>query len=130
VKRINVWRTIEAPAGVLWELLTDLSRWPEWGPTVRSARLEGEGLAAGARGTVTTVVGLDLGFEITEYSEGTHWAWKVAGLPATDHSVEELSAESCRVGFGVPWPAVGYLTVCQVALHRLEAMALGEMAKT
>jgi hypothetical protein len=82
----------------------------------------------GSRGTLTTVIGLDLKFEITSYSDGTYWAWKVAGLPATDHSVEELSSGRCRVGFGVPWPAAGYLPVCQLALHRLEAMAVNEVA--
>ncbi|MBT8240105.1 MAG: SRPBCC family protein [Acidimicrobiia bacterium] len=129
MRRVSVWRTIEAPAGVLWSLLTDLDRWPDWGPTVRRARIEGENLMAGAHGTLTTIVGLDLEFEITEYSEGTYWAWKVAGLPATDHTVEQLSAQRCRVGFGVPWPAAGYLAVCQVALQRLETMALEESAR-
>jgi hypothetical protein len=128
VRRINVWRTIHAPAGVLWSLLSDLDRWPDWGPTVRSARIDGEGLMAGAHGRLTTIVGLDVGFEVTDYAEGTYWAWKVSGVPATDHTVQQLSADTCRVGFGVPWPAVGYLAVCRIALQRLETMALEETA--
>ncbi len=128
MKRLTVWRSIDAPAAVLWDLLTDLDRWPEWGPSVRSARLVGTRMERGCRGIVTTAIGVEAGFEITDYSEGTYWAWKVAGLPATDHTVEGLSAGRCRVGFGVPWPAAGYIPVCQLALHRLEAMAVNEMA--
>lgn len=126
MKRLFVWRTVDAPASILWGLLTDLDRWPEWGPSVRSAELDGRRLHEGARGTVTTAVGVTLPFEVTEYAEGESWSWNVAGLPATDHKVRADGAGRCRIGFGVPWPAAAYLTVCHVALRRLEAMALDE----
>lgn len=130
MKRLTVWRSVGTPSPVVWGLLTNPDRWPEWGPTVRSAELDGRRLQEGARGTVTTAGGVKLPFEVTEYSEGAFWAWNVAGLPATDHRVQEDGADRCRVGFGVPWPAAAYLTVCQVALRRLEAMALDERANT
>lgn len=122
---MRVWahRDINAPADVLWRLITDLEAWSSWGPTVRAVDLRSERLEPGALGTVTTVLGAELGFEITEYEDGSRWAWKVAGVPATNHTVESLGAHRCRVGFGVPWPAAPYLAVCYLALQRLDGLA-------
>ena len=117
-----VHRDIEAPAEAVWELLTSPDRWPEWGPTVRHAELAGNHFEAGATGVVTTVVGLRLPFLITIH-DGTRWTWELAGVPATDHMMQALAPDRCRVGFGVPWPAAPYLAVCRVALRRLEAIA-------
>ncbi len=126
MRKLTVWQTIDAPASVLWELLTSTDRWPEWGPTVKAAQLDGDRLGTGVRGQVTTVAGLTLPFEITDYREGWFWAWKVAGVPATDHTVEAVHVGRCRVGFGVPWPVAGYLAVCKVALRQLETLAAEE----
>lgn len=117
-----IWthQEIAAPAPALWALLTDLERWPDWGPSVQAAALVGDRLESGATGTVTTFLGVELGFEITDVEPGTRWAWRVAGISATDHRVEPLGPERCRVSFGVPWPAAPYLAVCRQALHRLE----------
>jgi hypothetical protein len=117
-----VYRDIDAPADAVWELLTNPDRWPAWGPTVRHAELFGHNFEAGGTGVVTTVLGLRLPFEITT-QDGERWAWKVAGVPATDHTVQALTPDRCRVGFGVPWPAAPYLAICRVALRRLESMA-------
>ena len=116
-------RAIDAPSHVLWNLITDPDQWPKWGPTVRNAELEGDRLALGVEGTVTTLLGVELPFEVTAYEPGARWAWKVAGVDATDHVVAPLGADRCRVGFGVPWPVAPYLAVCQIALRRLDAMA-------
>ncbi|MFW2380792.1 MAG: SRPBCC family protein [Acidimicrobiales bacterium] len=123
MKKLWVHRDIGAPPATVWELLTDPHYWSEWGPTVREADVHGDRLQMGARGTVTTVAGVDLPFEITNYDEGSRWEWKVGGVPATDHTVEPSGPDSCRVGFGVPWPAAPYLAFCRLALERLEKMA-------
>ena len=123
MKKLWVSRIIDAPPTALWELLTEPQYWPEWGPTVRGAEVNGDRLQMGPRGTVTTVAGVDLAFEVTTYDEGARWAWKVAGIPATDHTVEPVGPDSCRVSFGVPWPVAPYLAVCRLALERLEKMA-------
>lgn len=118
-------RDIAAPASTLWELLVDLDAWARWGPSIRSVSLAGSGaLEVGARGTVTTVVGVPLPFEVTEWDPPRRWAWRVAGIGATDHVVSEIDAGSCNVRFGVPFVAAPYLAVCRVALGRLEDMAL------
>ncbi|HUW04352.1 MAG TPA: SRPBCC family protein [Acidimicrobiales bacterium] len=121
------WLThdIEAPANVLWDLLTDTDQWPLWGPSVRSATVDdGRRLSADSKGTVSTALGITLPFAITDWADGARWAWTVAGIPATTHSVEALSPTLSRVGFGVPAAAAPYLMVCRVALRRLDRTAV------
>jgi len=125
VKQLWIRRDIDAPATVLWELLVNPERWPTWGPSVRRAVLDGPDLRLGSRGSVTTVGGLRVPFEITLYVRGARWAWTVAGVPATDHTVEPLGPDRCRVGFGAPWVAAPYLAVCRMALSRLDGLATG-----
>ena len=69
------------------------------------------------------MLGVRLPFEITSHVDGARWAWKIAGMPATDHTVQALGPERSRVGFGVPWPAAPYLAVCRSALGRLVSIA-------
>lgn len=122
-----VRREIAAPAADLWALVSDTDEWARWGPTVSRAHLDGDGLAVGRRGVVTSFLGLDLPFEITEMEPGRSWSWKVAGVRATEHEVEPLGQGRCRVGFGVPWPAAPYLLVCHVALRRLAGLVAGRV---
>lgn len=51
----------------------------------------------------------------------------VAGVPATDHTVESLGPDRCRVSFGAPWVAVPYLAVCRLASSRLDGLATGNI---
>ena len=125
MRRLWVRRDIDAPATVLWELLVHPERWPTWGPSVRRAVLDGPDLQLGCQGLVTTVGGLRVPFEITAYVRGARWAWTVAGVPATDHTVEPLGPDRCRVAFGAPWVAAPYLAVCLLALSRLDGLATG-----
>lgn len=61
-------------------------------------------------------------FEITVFEPGRRWDWTVAGVPATGHRVRATSG-GCRVLFDVPWWAAPYLTVCAVALDRIDRLA-------
>ena len=122
MRRAWTTRDIPAPAEAVWEVLTDPERWPDWGPSVRAVDLQAPRLALGARGRVQTAARVWAPFEITRFDDGRAWSWAVAGLPATDHSVESLGASSCRAGFGVPWVAAPYLSICRVALSRIERL--------
>lgn len=116
-------RHVNAPPEAAWRLLTDLTAWPKWGPTVRGAELVDDGpLRLGSRGKVWTPVGVPLPFEITEFDDGRAWAWKVAGVPATRHAVEPRDG-GCLVSFSVPVWAPVYLAVCAVALKRIGDLA-------
>lgn len=123
MRRLWIHRTVDVPALAAWDLLTDLDYWPHWGPSLRAASLDEGRFEAGATGVLTPLVGPDLSFEITAVETGVRWAWKVAGIEATDHTVEPLGADRCRVGFSVPWPVAPYLAVCGLALRRLDELA-------
>ena len=147
MRRVWVHRHIAAPASTVWGIFVDVDRWPEWGPSVRSAVLDGGAatpgpgsigpgsigpgsIGLGASGVVTTAVGARLRFEITAYEPlgsgpdgGGTWSWEVAGVPATDHTVVPLDESRCRAGFGVPLVAAPYLAVCRIALARIDRLA-------
>lgn len=115
---------IDVDPDTVWSVITDVQSWPRWGPTVSKARVDGDaGLTAGARGTLTTVAGLSLPFEITEFVERRSWAWKVAGVRATRHEVIGVPG-GCVLSFGAPVWVAGYLPVLAVALPRIGRMAL------
>ena len=116
-------RSMPAAPSAAWRVLTDLDAWPQWGPSVQRAELTEPGpMRLGSRGKVWTPFGVALPFEITEFDDGRSWAWKVLGVPATRHAVAPLP-NGCRVSFGVPTWAPLYLTVCALALRRIEGMA-------
>ena len=118
---LSVDRFIAAPPSVVWNLLIDLDAWPEWGPTVSSAWLDPPytRLASNVTGTVRTSFGVAVPFTITEFEPGRHWAWKVAGVPATHHRVEPAD-NGARASMSVPLWATGYLAVCAIALRRID----------
>ena len=147
MRRVWAHRDITASASTVWGIFVDVDRWPEWGPSVRSAVLDGGAatlgpgsigpgsigpgsIGLGASGVVTTAVGARLRFEITAYEPlgsgpdgGGTWSWEVAGVPATDHTVVPLDESRCRAGFGVPLVAAPYLAVCRIALARIDRLA-------
>ncbi|VTR02275.1 Polyketide cyclase / dehydrase and lipid transport [Clostridioides difficile] len=113
------------PPEAVWATITDVQAWPSWGPTVVGARVDGDvELASGTRGTITTIAGVPLPFEITEFVDGRSWAWKVAGVNATRHEVIPV-AGGCVLSFGAPAWAVAYLPVLAIALPRIERIASG-----
>ncbi len=116
-------RVIAAPPAAVWELLVDLDAWPHWGPTIRRARLDAPHteLALHATGTVQTSLLVTVPFVVTEFDPGRQWAWRVAGVPATRHRVDPVG-DGARVSIAVPWWSAPYLTVCSVAVRRIEEM--------
>lgn len=124
-----VEREVAAGADEAWALLTDVDRWPQWGPSVRDAGLDDEGpFEPGATGWVRTPLRIRLRFEITEVTAPgevcaeRRWGWRVAGLPATEHRVRPLDQGRCRVGFGVPTVAAPYAIVCRRALITIDGI--------
>lgn len=120
----TIWveKPIAVAASDAWDLLVDVGRWPDWGPSVRSAGLDTDRMELGATGWVRTPLRLRLPFEVTEFEPGRRWSWKVAGVPATDHRVRPLDAASCSVGFGLPLLAAPYAIVCRRALASIERL--------
>jgi hypothetical protein len=127
---VVVDRFVPAAPEVVWDLLVDTSRWPEWGPSVTAVELDyahathatTARITAGSTGRVRTAVGVWVPFRITGFNDGRRWSWNVAGIPATSHTVEPAPG-GCRVGFGVPLLAAPYALVCRVALERIDRLA-------
>ncbi len=140
--RIEVARRIDAPADACWEVLTDTTLWPEWGPSVRAVECEGgeRYITRGTRGRVQLAVPGKpwVPFEVTACGD-YRWTWRVgvpAGdamrnaldaaprVPATGHRVEPLDGSACRVVFEIPPLAAGYALVCRRALDRIARLAV------
>lgn len=119
---ISVSRSIPTAPEVVWELFVDTSRWPQWGPSVTAVDLPEVRLRAGSSGRVRTPAGVWVPFEVTGFDEGHRWSWKVAGIPATTHSVEAAPG-GCTASFGIPAIAAPYALVCRVALARIGRLA-------
>ena len=119
-------RVIAAPPSAVWTLLVDLDAWPKWGPTIRRAELDEPYTELGlhATGTVQTPLLVSVPFVVTEFEPERHWAWKVAGVPATRHRVDPVG-DGARVSIAVPWWSAPYLTVCSIAVRRIDRMLTG-----
>jgi hypothetical protein len=129
-KHLKVARDIEAPADIVWDLITDTKKWMLWGPSISSVICPDAIIRLGSKGTIRTPLGLRLDFEVTEYIQGRCWYWHVSGIRATGHRVEALGPESCRLAFTVPVWAAPYWVVCWIALQRIQRLALREAERT
>ncbi|MFB6281373.1 MAG: SRPBCC family protein [Haloferacaceae archaeon] len=124
-RRIDVARTVRAPAGRAWDLLRDPERWPEWGPGVAAVDCPADRIRRGTEGRVRVVgLGAWVSFRITACEE-RRWAWRVAGVPATGHRVEPRDEGRSTVAVEVPPAAAPYVPVCRRALSRFAALAEG-----
>lgn len=126
--RLTLGLDVAAPGELAWLELIELASWPHWGPTVRAARLDDDGalLHAGATGPVQTPVGLWLPFRTDQWQDtGSRrsWSWRVAGVPATSHTVTSRGDAWCRVEMSVPLLAPAYLAVVSPALGRIRDRA-------
>ncbi len=122
---LTVDRVIAAPPQAVWDVLVDVDAWPKWGPSLTGAQLDApeNGLRLGSTGRVHAPFGIAAPFVITEFDAGRYWAWRVANVAVTRHSVTAVEGGS-RVIFAVPWWAAPYLAVCAVALRRIERLVV------
>ena len=67
---------IDAPADVVWEVFSDVERWPEWTASVtRIVAVDGPGLAVGKRFAIKQPRMPKLVWEVTELVPGSSWTW-------------------------------------------------------
>jgi hypothetical protein len=118
--QISVGKMFLASTQTIWELMTDTTQWPRWGPTVKAVRSSERYIRKGSKGQVLTAVGIWLPFVITEYEHKCRWRWKVASIRATGHRVQPADAGGCYLWFDVPVVAAPYLIICRMALNRIE----------
>ena len=68
---------IDASAALVWDVFSDVERWPEWTASVTSLKaLDGPGLAVGKRFEIKQPRLPKLVWEVTALDEGTSWTWE------------------------------------------------------
>lgn len=110
---------IDAPPQVVWDVFTDVERWPEWTASVTSlAGLDAPALAVGRRFAIKQPGLPRLVWRVTEIEPGTSWTWEHRSpgvLVTARHHVSDLPGGRALVrqeldqrgAFGAP---VGRLT--------------------
>lgn len=67
---------IDAPAQLVWQVFSDVERWPEWTPSVTSlVARDGTGLAVGKRFAIKQPGMSKLVWKVTEIDPGSTWTW-------------------------------------------------------
>ncbi|OBB72850.1 SRPBCC family protein [Mycobacterium sp. 852014-52144_SCH5372336] len=89
---------IDAPAAVVWDVFSDVERWPEWTASVtRLVALDSRELAVGNRFEIKQPRMPKLVWEVTEVVPGASWTWvqrSPGGLTVARHDVSPVSADS------------------------------------
>jgi len=90
---------IQAPPQVVWEIIRDGERWPEWTPTVTSVKLLNPGpLAIGSRALIHQPKLPPAKWQVTDLDEsGRSFTWVSGGLGVlvtARHSVEACGTGS------------------------------------
>jgi uncharacterized membrane protein len=92
---------IDAPATLVWDVFTDVERWPEWTPSVSGlVALDGPGIAVGKRFEIKQPRMPKLVWQVTEVSPGVSWTWvqrSPGGLTMARHEVVGESESRSRV---------------------------------
>jgi len=118
----EIGKTLNVPSQLVWNLITDTSRWPEWGPSIIAVDSVDRYISKGTRGRVKVRSGIWMPFVINDFHEQEYWSWNIWGIRATGHRVEALGANSCNIFFEVPSLAAPYLFICWLAVKRIEAI--------
>ena len=88
---------IAAPTTLVWDVYSDVERWPEWTASVTSLEaLDGPGLAVGKRFEIKQPRLPKLVWTVTELSEGTSWTWEQRSPGGRTVAVHEVRADGAR----------------------------------
>jgi hypothetical protein len=118
----KIGRAIDAPCQLVWEFITDTTRWSSWGPSVSAVDCEDRYIKRGSRGRMRIPFRIWVPFLITEYEEKQYWSWSVWGIRATGHRTEYLGEDRCNLIFEVPALAAPYLIICWIAMRKIASL--------
>ncbi len=122
--KLSVGKRFQTPPSIIWDVITDTAKWPQWGPTVKKVEFPERFIYKGATGRVLTAFHVWLPFEILEFEIDRFWNWKVAAVTATGHRVQAIDNETCELWFEVPLVAAPYGLICRLALTRIENLLI------
>ena len=118
----EIGHTLHSPSADVWDIITDTTRWPEWGPSIIAVDCMDRYIRKGTRGRVKVSLGIWVPFVITDFDDKRYWSWDIWGIHATGHRLEPLDECSCNIFFAVPTLAAPYLFVCRIAIKQIEAI--------
>jgi uncharacterized membrane protein len=82
---------IGAPASLVWDVFTDVERWPEWTTSVVEVTpLDGPAIAAGARFAIKQPRLPVLVWCVTDVTPGAAWVWRSRSLGVEAVAVHEV----------------------------------------
>ncbi len=88
---------IDASATLVWDVFSDVERWPEWTASVTSLKaLDGPGLAVGKRFEIKQPRLPKLVWEVTALDEGTSWTWEQRSPGGRTIAVHEVNPDGQR----------------------------------
>lgn len=68
---------IDASPEIVWDVFSDVERWPDWTDSVTSlVGLDGPGLAVGSRFAIKQPRMAKLVWQVTEIDPGVSWTWE------------------------------------------------------
>jgi uncharacterized membrane protein len=86
---------IDAPASLVWEVFTDVERWPEWTASVTElVGLDGPEIAVGKRFRIKQPKLPPLVWRVTDLQPGASWTWaqrSAGGSTLAHHSVTPIA---------------------------------------
>lgn len=98
---------IAAPSDLVWRVVADVERWPEWTPSVRSLELDGEALAPGSRARIGLRGSLvATTWRVTEFVPPRSFTWESSILPGVTAIATHVvvpAADATQVTLGVDY---------------------------
>ena len=97
-------KLIDASSEAVWAVLSDVARWPEWTPTIKSVRRLGDGLLrVGSRAEVEQPRLPRAVWQVTDVVAGRSFTWEAHGPGLTTIGRHEVVPEGagCRVTLGI-----------------------------
>lgn len=126
---------IDAPASTVWAVLADVSRWPEWTPTMTSVTVEGGGsLSPGMSARVKQPRLPPAKWVVTTFEEGREFTWETRSpgvVTSGGHRITESSGESTTVELTLEMtgPLAGVAGLLLGAMSRRNVAAEAEALK-
>jgi uncharacterized membrane protein len=88
---------IDAPAKLVWDVFSDVERWPDWTASVTSLNaFDGPGLAVGKRFEIKQPRLPKLVWEVTALDEGSSWTWEQRSPGGRTIAVHEVHPDGDR----------------------------------
>jgi uncharacterized protein YndB with AHSA1/START domain len=83
---------IACPADHVWEATTDIDSWPDWAPTVQTARrLDKLRFGIGSQASIKQPMQSRTIWTVTEIEEGRYFAWETSGNAFRMQSTHQVS---------------------------------------